>query len=68
MRNSFYSYALAEFWVRAFGCGWLIPDTRPWCRSTASHRRTRYCSSRDASHSSSPSSDAAARGFSLDVC
>lgn len=64
----FYSYALVEFWVRAFGCDWLTPDTRPWYRSTASCRRTRCCSPRDASHSSSPSSDAAARGSSQDAC
>lgn len=66
--NLFYSYALAEFWVRAFGCDWLTPDMRPWCRSTASCRRIRCCSPRDASHSSSPSSDAAARGSSQDAC
>lgn len=66
--NLFYSYALAEFWVRAFGCDWLTPDTRPWCRSTASCRRIRCYSPRDASHSSSPSSDAAARGSSQDAC
>lgn len=64
----FYSYALVEFWVRAFGCDWLTPDTRPWYHSTASCRRTRCCSPRDASHSSSPSSDAAARGSSQDAC
>jgi len=66
--NLLYSYALAEFWVRAFGCDWLIPDTRPWYRSTVSHRRTRCCSLRDAWHSSSPSSDAAARGSSPGAC